>query len=149
MLYIRLATNKEPEAFAVFALRFKDGSIIRTNAVLDVVEKVKVLYRHRDDRDLRVYDIEKVVYDGSECMPNQNSEEHMPLYSFNVDVDEPCRIKKHAKLVLVYSDGTKYEVCGEYAGITVYQVTYRSCIDVDTEKLESVKLVSMGFRPEV
>jgi len=38
-------------------------------------------------------------------------------------------------------------VCGEYAGIPVYVVEYRSCIDLDTDKIFSVKLVSMGFKP--
>jgi hypothetical protein len=146
-LVIRLKTDKTPEAFAVFDLEMKDGSIIRTCAVLDKVEKVAVWYRHNDSRDLRTYDVKEVIYDGSDCTPNQEDDKHTTVYAFKAEVNDPCLIKKSAKLTVVYKDGTKEEICGKYAGISVYYVEYRSCIDVDTDKLLSARLVSMGFRP--
>jgi hypothetical protein len=146
-LIIRLITDKVPEAFAVFDLIMKDGTKIRTLGVLDKVEKVKVLYLYNDREDIKTYDIEKVEYIGSECEPVFNEDGHAFLYSFNVEVNDPCAIKRNAKLVLVYSDGTRKEICGRYAGISVYYVEYKSCIDADIDKLSSVVLVSMGFRP--
>jgi hypothetical protein len=153
VLIIRLKTDKTPEAFATFDLEMKDGSVIRTCAVLDKVEKIAVWYRHNDTRylrvykDLGVYDVEKVVYEGSECTPNQEGDKHATVYAFKVEVEDPCLIKENAKLIVVYKDGTKEEICGKYAGVAVYYVEYRSCVDVDTDKLSSVVLVSMGFRP--
>ena len=79
--------------------------------------------------------------------PNQHDDKNVFVYSFKVNVEDPCRIKKNAKIIIEYKDGTKAEVCGEYAGIPVYVVEYRSCIDLDADKILSVKLVSMGFKP--
>jgi hypothetical protein len=105
-------------------------------------------YIHRGAEDLRTYDIKDVIYDGSECEPNQHVDDKNGIvYSFKVNVEDPCRIKKNAKIVIEYKDGTRAEVCSEYAGITVYVVEYRSCIDLDVDKISSVKLVSMGFKP--
>jgi hypothetical protein len=99
-------------------------------------------------KTFRTYDIKDVVYDGSECEPNQHVDDKNGIvYSFKVNVEDPCRIKKNAKIVIEYKDGSRAEVCGEYAGIPVYVVEYRSCIDLDIDKIFSVKLVSMGFKP--
>jgi hypothetical protein len=148
VLYIRLTTDKVPEVFAVFEITLKDGTVVKTNAVLDKVEKVMAYYIHRDTENLRTYDIKDVVYDGSECTPNQHVDDKNGIvYSFKVNVEDPCRIKKNAKIVIEYKDGSRAEVCGEYAGIPVYVVEYRSCIDLDLDKFFSVKLVSMGFKP--
>jgi hypothetical protein len=148
VLNIRLTTDKVPEVFAIFEITLKDGTVVKTNAVLDKLERVMVYYIHRDVEDLRTYDIEDVIYDGSECTPNQHVDDKNGIvYSFKVNVDDPCRIKKNAKIVIEYKDGTKAEVCGEYAGIPVYVVEYRSCIDLDVDKIFSAKLVSMGFKP--
>jgi len=148
VLNIRLTTDKVPEVFAIFEITLKDSTIIKTSAVLDKLERVMAYYIHRDVEDLRVYDIKDVTYDGSECTPNQDvNDKNGIVYSFKVNVDDPCRIKKNAKIVIEYKDGTRAEVCGEYAGIPVYVVEYRSCIDIDTDKIFSVKLVSMGFKP--
>jgi len=148
VLYIRLTTDKVPEVFAVFEITLKDGTVVKTNAVLDKVEKVMAYYIHRDTENLRTYDIKDVIYDGSECEPNQHVDDKNGIvYSFKVNVDDPCRIKKNAKIVIEYKDGSRAEVCGKYAGIPVYIVEYRSCIDLDADKIFSVKLVSMGFKP--
>jgi len=148
VLNIRLTTDKVPEVFAVFEITLKDGTVVKTNAVLDKLERVMAYYIHRNVEDLRTYDIKRIIYDGSECEPNQHVDEKSGIvYSFKVNVDDPCRIKKNAKIVIEYKDGTKAEVCGEYAGIPVYVVEYRSCIDLDVDKVFSVKLVSMGFKP--
>jgi len=146
VLNIRLTTDKVPEVFAVFEITLKDGTVVRTNAVLDKLERVAAYYINRGAEDLRTYDIKDVVYDGSECTPNQH-DENVFVYSFKVNVEDPCRIKKNAKIIIEYKDGAKAEVCGEYAGIPVYVVEYRSCIDLDADKILSVKLVSMGFKP--
>jgi hypothetical protein len=148
VLNIRLTTDKVPEVFAIFEFTLKDGTVIKTNAVLDKLERVMAYYIYRGTEDLRVYDIKHIVYDGSECTPNQDVDEKNGIvYSFKVNVDDPCRIKKNAKIVIEYKDGSRAEVCGEYAGIPVYVVEYRSCIDLDVDKIFSVKLVSMGFKP--
>jgi hypothetical protein len=147
VLEIRLTTSREPEAFAMFEIEKKDGSKITTCAVLEKVEKIKVAYRYRDPQDLWVYDIDKVLYDGSECMPEPDSEEHKYMHAYKVEVEDPCKVRKNAKIVVMYRDGTKKEVCGEYAGISAYYVYYRSCVDLDPEEIFSVRLVSMGFRP--
>jgi len=148
VLNIKLTTDKVPEVFAVFEITLKDGTVIKTSAVLDKLERVMAYYIHRGAEDLRTYDIKHIVYDGSECTPNQHVDEKNGIvYSFKVNVDDPCRIKKNAKIIIEYKDGTRAEVCGEYAGIPVYVVEYRSCIDLDTDKIFSVKLVSMGFKP--
>ena len=146
VLNIRLTTDKVPEVFAVFEITLNDGTVVRTNAVLDKLEKVVAYYIHRDTEDLRTYDIKDVVYDGSECTPNQH-DENVFVYSFKVNVEDPCRIKKNAEIIIEYKDGSRAEVCGEYAGIPVYVVEYRSCIDLDADKILSVKLISMGFKP--
>jgi hypothetical protein len=146
VLNIRLTTDKVPEVFAVFEIVLKDGTVVKTNAVLDKLERVVARYIYRGTEDLRVYDIKGVIYDGSECTPNQH-DENVFVYSFKVNVDEPCRIRKSAKIVVGYEDGSRAEVCGEYAGIPVYVVEYRSCIDLDPDEISSVKLVSMGFKP--
>jgi len=148
VLNIRLTTDKVPEVFAIFEFTLKDGTVIKTNAVLDKLERVMAYYIYRGTEDLRTYDIKHIVYDGSECTPNQDVDEKNGIvYSFKVNVDDPCRIKKNAKIVIEYKDGSRAEVCGEYAGIPVYVVEYRSCIDLDVDKIFSVKLVSMGFKP--
>jgi hypothetical protein len=147
VLVIRLITDKVPEAFAVFDLIMKDGTKVRALGVLDKVEKVKALYLYNDREDIKAYDIEKVEYTGSECEPVLGEDGHALLYSFNVEVNNPCAVRRNAKLVLVYSDGTRREICGRYAGISAYYVEYKSCIDVDVDSLSSVVLVSMGFRP--
>ena len=147
VLVIKLKTDKVPEAFAVFDLEMKDGSVVRTCAVLEKVEKVAVWYRHSDSRDLRTYGVKEVIYDGSDCTPNQEDDKHTTVYAFKAEVNDPCLIKENAKLIVVYKDGTKEEICGKYAGISVYYVEYRLCVDVDTDKLLSARLVSMGFRP--
>jgi len=148
VLNIRLTTDKVPEVFAIFEITLKDGTVVKTSAVLDKLEKVMAYYIYRGAEDLRTYDIKRIIYDGSECEPNQHVDEKSGIvYSFKVNVDDPCRIKKNAKIVIEYKDGTKAEVCGEYAGIPVYVVEYRSCIDLDVDKIFSVKLVSMGFKP--
>ena len=147
VLNIRLTTDKVPEVFAVFEITLKDGTVVRTNAVLDKLERVVVYYIHRGVEDLRTYDIKDVVYDGSECTPNQHDDKNGIVYSFKVNVDDPCRIKKNAEIIIEYKDGSRAEVCGEHAGIPVYVVEYRSCIDLDADKILSVKLVSMGFKP--
>jgi len=146
-LVIRLATDKVPEAFAVFEIEKKDGSKVTTCAVLDKLEKIKVWYRHKASDMLNVYDIEEVLYDGSECVPDPDSEENKYMHTYKVEVEDPCKVKKNAKIVVVYKDGTRKEVCGEYAGISVYYVEYRSCIDLDPNEIFSARLVSMGFRP--
>lgn len=146
VLNIRLTTDKVPEVFAVFEITLKDGTAVKTSAVLDKLERVVARYIYRGAEDLRVYDVKDVVYDGSECAPNQHDEDVF-VYSFKVNVDDPCRIKKSAKIVVGYEDGSRAEVCGEYAGIPVYVVEYRSCIDLDPDEISSVKLVSMGFKP--
>jgi len=147
VLFIKLITAREPSVFATFEIEMNDGSVIETCAVFEKVEKVKVLYRHWDTRELRpFYDVTNVIYDGSECTPNPEGENSY-LYQFNAEVDDVRKIKKHAKLTVVYDDGSKEEICGEYAGITVYYVYYRSCIDVDTEKIRHVRLASMSFKP--
>jgi len=147
VLVIRLKTDKTPGAFAVFELEMKDGSVVRTCAVLERVEKVAVWYRHNDSRDLRVHAVKDVIYDGSDCTPSQEEDKHTTVYAFKAEVNDPCLIKEVAKLIVVYKDGTKEEICGKYAGISVYYVEYRSCVDVDTDKILSVRLVSMGFKP--
>ena len=147
VLNIRLTTDKVPEVFAVFEIVLKDGTVVKTNAVLDKLERVVARYIHRNVEDLRTYDIKDVIYDGSECTPNQHNDGNVFVYSFKVNVDDPCRIKKNAKIVIEYEDGSRAEVCGEYAGIPVYVVEYRSCIDLDPDEISSVKLVSMGFKP--
>jgi hypothetical protein len=147
VLEIRLATQREPEAFAVFEIEKKDGSKITTCAVLERVEKIKVWYRYRTSEELKVYEVEKALYDGSECMPEPDSEEHKYMHAYKVEVKDPCKVRKNAKIVVMYRDGTKKEVCGEYNGISVYYVYYKSCIDLDPEEITSVRLVSMGFRP--
>jgi hypothetical protein len=147
VLNIRLTTDKVPEVFAVFEITLKDGTVVKTNAVLDKLERVMAYYIYRGTEDLRVYDIKHIVYDGSECTPNQHDDGNVFVYSFKVSVDDPCRIRKNAKIVIEYEDGSKAEVCGEYAGIPVYVVEYRSCIDLDPDEISSVKLVSMGFKP--
>jgi len=147
VLNIRLTTDKVPEVFAVFEIVLKDGTVVKTNAVLDKLERVVARYIYRGVEDLRVYDVKDVVYDGSECTPNQHDDGNVFVYSFKVSVDDPCRIRKNAKIVVGYEDGSRAEVCGEYAGIPVYVVEYRSCIDLDVDKISSVKLVSMGFKP--
>ena len=147
VLNIRLTTDKVPEVFAVFEIVLKDGTVVKTNAVLDKLERVVARYIHRNVEDLRVYDVKDVVYDGSECTPNQHDDGDVFVYSFKVNVDDPCRIRKSAKIVVGYEDGSRAEVCGEYAGIPVYVVEYRSCIDLDPDEISSVKLVSMGFKP--
>jgi hypothetical protein len=148
VLNIRLTTDKVPEVFAVFEIVLKDGTVIKTSAVLDKLERVMAYYIHRNVEDLRTYDIKDVIYDGSECEPNQHVDDKNGIvYSFKVNVDDPCRIKKNAKIVVGYEDGSRAEVCGEYAGIPVYVVEYRSCIDLDPDEISSVKLVSMGFKP--
>jgi hypothetical protein len=146
-LIIRLKTDKTPEAFATFDLEMKDGSVIRTCAVLEKVEKVAVWYRHNDSRDLRVYDVKEVIYEGSECTPNYEDDKHTTAYAFKAEVEDPCLIKENAKITVVYKDGTKEEICGKYAGVAVYYVEYRSCVDVDADKVFMVNLVSMGFMP--
>jgi len=147
VLNIRLTTDKVPEVFAVFEITLKDGTVVKTNAVLDKLERVMAYYIYRGTEDLRTYDIKHIVYDGSECTPNQHDDGNVFVYSFKVNVDDPCRIRKNAKIVIEYEDGSKAEVCGEYAGIPVYVVEYRSCIDLDPDEISSVKLVSMGFKP--
>ena len=147
VLNIRLTTDKVPEVFAIFEFTLKDGTVVKTNAVLDKLERVMAYYIYRGTEDLRTYDIKGVIYDGSECTPNQHDDGNVFVYSFKVNVDDPCRIKKNAKIVIEYKDGSRAEVCGEYAGIPVYVVEYRSCIDLDVDKIFSVKLVSMGFKP--
>ena len=148
VLNIRLTTDKVPEVFAIFEITLKDGTVIKTSAVLDKLERVMAYYIHRGAEDLRTYDIKRIIYDGSECEPNQHVDEKSGIvYSFKVNVDDPCRIKKNAKIVIEYKDGSRAEVCGKYAGIPVYVVEYRSCIDLDVDKIFSVKLVSMGFKP--
>ena len=148
VLNIRLTTDKVPEVFAVFEIALKDGTVVKTNAVLDKLERVVAYYIYRGTEDLRVYDIKGVIYDGSECTPNRDvDDKNVIVYSFKVNVDDPCRIKKNAKIVIEYEDGSRAEVCGEYAGVPVYVVEYRSCIDLDVDKISSVKLVSMGFKP--
>jgi hypothetical protein len=146
VLNIRLTTDKVPEVFAVFEITLKDGTVVKTNAVLDKLERVVARYIYRGAEDLRTYDIKDVIYDGSECTPNQH-DGNVFVYSFKVNVDDPCRIRKNAKIVVDYEDGSRAEVCGEYAGIPVYVVEYRSCIDLDPGEISSVKLVSMGFKP--
>jgi len=74
VLNIRLTTDKVPEVFAVFEITLNDGTVVRTNAVLDKLEKVVAYYIHRDTEDLRTYDIKDVIYDGSECTPNQHDD---------------------------------------------------------------------------
>jgi len=146
-LVIKLITSKDPSVFAVFEIEMNDGSVVETCAIFEKVEKFKVLYRHWNTRELRpFYEVADVIYDGSECTPNPK-EENSYLYQFNAEVDDVRKIKKHAKLTVIYDDGSKEEVCGEYAGITVYYVYYRSCIDVNPENIRSVRLVSMGFSP--
>jgi hypothetical protein len=147
VLNIRLTTDKVPEVFAVFEITLKDGTVVKTNAVLDKLERVMAYYIYRGTEDLRTYDVKDVVYDGSECAPNQHDDGNVFVYSFKVNVDDPCRIRKSAKIVVGYEDGSRAEVCGEYAGIPVYVVEYRSCIDLDPDEISSVKLVSMGFKP--
>jgi len=147
VLNIRLTTDKVPEVFAVFEIVLKDGTVVKTNAVLDKLERVVARYIYRGVEDLRVYDVKDVVYDGSECTPNQHDDGDVFVYSFKVNVDDPCRIRRNAKIVVGYEDGSRAEVCGEYAGIPVYVVEYRSCIDLDPDEISSVKLVSMGFKP--
>jgi len=148
VLNIRLTTDKVPEVFAIFEITLKDGTVIKTSAVLDKLERVMAYYIYRGTEDLRTYDIKGITYDGSECTPNQDVDEKNGIvYSFKVNVDDPCRIRKNAKIVIEYKDGSRAEVCGEYAGIPVYVVEYRSCIDLDVDKIFSVKLVSMGFKP--
>jgi len=147
VLNIRLTTDKVPEVFAVFEITLKDGTVVKTSAVLDKLERVVARYIYRGVEDLRVYDVKDVVYDGSECTPNQHDDGNVFVYSFKVNVDDPCRIRKSAKIVVGYEDGSRAEVCGEYAGIPVYVVEYRSCIDLDPDEISSVKLVSMGFKP--
>jgi len=73
------------------------------------------------------YEVSSVVYDGSDCVPNPKTEGSL-LYQCAAEVEDVCRIRRHAKLVVVYDDGSMEEVCGEYAGIYVYYVYYRSCI---------------------
>jgi hypothetical protein len=145
-LYISLITDKMPEAFAVFELLLEDGSTVRVNAVLEKIEFVRVMYRHVDSRDLRVRDVDKVIYDGSPCTPNTAEGENVMVYGFNTEVADPCKIKKYAKLIIIYNDGTKEEVCGEFFGIRAYKALYKSCADIDNVKF--VKLISMGFKPE-
>jgi hypothetical protein len=147
VLNIRLTTDKVPEVFAIFEFTLKDGTVVKTSAVLDKLERVAAHYIHRGVEDLRAYDVKDVVYDGSECTPNQHDDGNVFVYSFKVNVDDPCRIRKSAKIVIGYEDGSRAEVCGEYAGIPVYVVEYRSCIDLDPDEISSVKLVSMGFKP--
>jgi hypothetical protein len=146
VLIIRLATDKMPSAFAVFDLELKDGSVVRTLAVLERVEKIAVWYRHIDSRDLRAYDVKEVVYDGSDCTPNQEEDKHAIVYAFRAEVSGPCIIKENAKLIIIYKDGSKEEVCGKYAGVAMYYTEYRSCIDIDADKVWSAKLVSMGLK---
>jgi len=147
VLMIKLITSRDPFVFATFEIEMKDGSVVEACAVFERVEKVKVLYRHWDTRELRpFYEVSDVIYEGSECTPNPKSEDSY-LYQFHAEVDDVHKIKKHAKLIVVYDDGSKEEICGEYAGITVYYVYYRAFIDVNTENIRSVSLVSMGFRP--
>jgi hypothetical protein len=147
VLNIRLTTDKVPEVFAVFEIVLKDGTAVKTSAVLDKLERVAAHYIYRGAEDLRAYDVKDVVYDGSECTPNQHGDGNVFVYSFKVNVDDPCRIRRNAKIVVGYEDGSRAEVCGEYAGIPVYVVEYRSCIDLDPDEISSVKLVSMGFKP--
>jgi hypothetical protein len=147
VLNIRLTTDKVPEVFAIFEITLKDGTVVKTNAVLDKLERVVARYIYRGVEDLRAYDVKGVIYDGSECTPNQHDDGNVFVYSFKVNVDDPCRIRKNAKIVIEYEDGSRAEVCGEYAGIPVYVVEYRSCIDLDPDEISSVKLVSMGFKP--
>jgi len=148
-LIIRLTTDKTPEVFAIFEIDLKDGSKIKTCAVLERLEKVKAYYIYRGGaEDIRVYDVKDVAYDGSECTPGQPPDDgSVMVYSFKVDVEDPCKIRKYAKLIVEYKDGTKIEVCGEFAGIPVYYAEYRSCIDIDVDKIFRVRLVSMGFKP--
>ena len=147
VLNIRLMKDPVPEVFAVFEVVLKDGTVVKTSAVLDKLERVVAHYIYRGVEDLRVFDVKDVVYDGSECTPNQHDDGNVFVYSFKVNVDDPCRIRKNAKIVVGYEDGSRAEVCGEYAGIPVYVVEYRSCIDLDPDEISSVKLVSMGFKP--
>jgi hypothetical protein len=72
VLNIRLTTDKVPEVFAVFEIVLKDGTVVKTNAVLDKLERVVARYIYRGAEDLRAYDVKDVVYDGSECTPNQH-----------------------------------------------------------------------------
>jgi hypothetical protein len=144
VLVIRLKTDKTPGAVATFELELKDGTKIKTCAVLERIEKVAVWYRHVNSRDLRVYDVKEVIYDGSDCDP---SEDGSTAYGFKAEVSDPCVIKEKAKLIIVYKDGHREEVCGKYAGIAVYYAEYRSCTDVDADKVQSARLVSMEFRP--
>ena len=125
----------------------KDGSVVRTCAVLEKVEKVAVWYRHSDSRNLRTYGVDEVIYDGSDCTPSYEDDKHTTVYAFKAEVRDPCLIKENAKIVVVYKDGTREEMCGRYAGISAYYVEYRSCIDVDADKVFMVELVSMGFMP--
>jgi hypothetical protein len=145
-LYISVLTDKMPEAFATFELLLEDGSTIKTNAVLEKIEFVRVMYRHVDVKDLRVRDVDKVIYDGSPCTPNTVESENAIVYGFNTEVANPCEIKKNAKLIIIYNDGAKEEVCGEFFGIRAYKALYKSCIDANNVKF--AKLISMGFKPE-
>ena len=81
VLNIRLTTDKVPEVFAVFEITLKDGTVVKTSAVLDKLERVMAYYIHRNVEDLRVYDVKDVVYDGSECTPNQHVDDKMALFT--------------------------------------------------------------------
>ena len=43
VLNIRLTTDKVPEVFAVLEIALKDGTVVRTNAVLDKLERVAAI----------------------------------------------------------------------------------------------------------
>ena len=43
VLNIRLTTDKVPEVFAVFEITLNDGTVVRTNAVLDKLERVAAI----------------------------------------------------------------------------------------------------------
>ena len=57
VLNIRLTTDKVPEVFAVFEIVLKDGTVVKTNAVLDKLERVVARYIYRGEfkygKDLR------------------------------------------------------------------------------------------------
>jgi hypothetical protein len=141
-LIIRLKTDKTPSAFAAFDLELKDGSVIRVNAVLERIEKVAVWYRC--NKEIRAYDVKDVIYDGSDCTPDSEDSKQTTVYALKAVVADPCLIKESAKLIVVYNDGSREEVCGKYAGISVYYAEYKSCVDVDADKVLTARLASMG-----
>jgi hypothetical protein len=147
VLLVKVITRNEPLAFAVFDIEMKDGSVVRTCGVFERVEKVEAMYQHWDSRELKpFYEIANVIYDGSECIPNPKTKNSY-LYQFHTKIDNVCKIKKHAKLIVLYEDGSREEICGRYAGITFYYVYYKLCVDIDPENIRYVRLVSMAFRP--